>query len=119
MRLFTRSAAASLLAVVLLAACSSNDTTQRISVTTAADNVNAATTTASATAATPSDGVRRMTTVDLRAAMDRGEAVAIDVRNEDSYNAGHIKGALSMPTDQLLSRLNELPRDKIIVAYCS
>ncbi len=116
MRSFIQTATAAILvAFVLLAACSSNDKQSR-NITTA-DNANVAD--ASATPQTPGDGVQRITTVELRAMMDRNEAVVIDVRGEDSYNAGHIKGALLMSTDKLLTRLNELPRDKMIVAYCS
>jgi predicted sulfurtransferase len=67
----------------------------------------------------PGDGVRRITPAQVRAALEKGEAVIIDVRGEGAYEAGHIKGALHMPTDELLSRVGELPRDKMIIAYCS
>jgi rhodanese-related sulfurtransferase/DNA-binding transcriptional ArsR family regulator len=42
----------------------------------------------------------------------------IDVRPEDEYKAGHIPHALSIPLAQLKKRLNELPKNKTIVAYC-
>jgi rhodanese-related sulfurtransferase len=47
------------------------------------------------------------------------EAVVIDVRNEASYEAGHIRGAKLIPHDEILNRLNELPKGKLIVTYCS
>jgi rhodanese-related sulfurtransferase len=34
------------------------------------------------------------------------------------YQAGHLPGAISIPIDELERRLNELPLDKLIVAYC-
>jgi predicted sulfurtransferase len=77
-----------------------------------------------ATAATPQakatdDGVRRITTAELRDLISKGQAVVIDVRNEATYKAGHIRGAKLIPTNVFLSRINELPRDKTIVTYCS
>jgi rhodanese-related sulfurtransferase len=46
------------------------------------------------------------------------DVVLIDVRPEDEYAAGHIPGAVSMPTEQVEARLAELPPDKEVVAYC-
>lgn len=70
-------------------------------------------------AATPADGVRRITVADAKAAQDKGEAIIVDVRSEDSYAAGRIKGARSIPEDQISRRADELPRDKMIVTYCA
>ncbi|WP_433381199.1 ArsR/SmtB family transcription factor [Streptosporangium sp. CA-115845] len=50
--------------------------------------------------------------------LDAGEVLVIDVRPEAEFEAGHIPGALSIPHDQVATRLSELPRDKTIVAYC-
>ena len=42
----------------------------------------------------------------------------IDVRPTLEYESGHLEGAISMPVDELPSRLGELPRDRRIIAYC-
>jgi 3-mercaptopyruvate sulfurtransferase SseA len=68
---------------------------------------------------TQPDNVRRMTITELRDALDQGTAVVVDVRGEDAYKQEHIKGALDIPETQLMSRLGELPKDKLIVFYCS
>ncbi|MCM2316255.1 MAG: metalloregulator ArsR/SmtB family transcription factor [Thermoanaerobaculia bacterium] len=47
-----------------------------------------------------------------------GEAILIDVRPGDEYEAGHLPGALSMPLGELRRRIAELPRGTDIVAYC-
>ncbi len=47
-----------------------------------------------------------------------GTAIVLDVRPEEEYLAGHIPGAVSVPLDQLATRLEELPREKEVVAYC-
>jgi rhodanese-related sulfurtransferase/DNA-binding transcriptional ArsR family regulator len=44
--------------------------------------------------------------------------VILDVRPALEYTQGHIAGARSIPIDELESRLNELPREQEIVAYC-
>ncbi len=42
----------------------------------------------------------------------------LDVRAPQEFASGHIKGSLNIPVDDLRSRLNELPRDRKIAAYC-
>lgn len=74
---------------------------------------------AAAAQETPKDGVRRITPADLHAALDKGTAVVVDVRGEDTYKAGHVKGAFSIPLLEISNRAKQLPRDKMIVTYCS
>jgi rhodanese-related sulfurtransferase len=50
--------------------------------------------------------------------LERGEAAVLDVRPVEEYAAGHIPGARSIPLPELRERLDELPRDVEIVAYC-
>ncbi|MCK6624592.1 MAG: metalloregulator ArsR/SmtB family transcription factor [Anaerolineae bacterium] len=47
-----------------------------------------------------------------------GEVILLDVRPTEEYEAGHLPEAVSIPVDELERRLNELPPDKTIVAYC-
>lgn len=47
-----------------------------------------------------------------------GTVTALDVRPREEYLAGHIPGALSIPLAELHQRLQELPKDQAIVAYC-
>ena len=65
------------------------------------------------------DGARRVTIAELETMIKDGSAVVIDVRNEDAYNAGHIPGSKLIPSGEILNHLKELPRDKLIVTYCS
>lgn len=55
---------------------------------------------------------------ELAERMRDGTAVVLDVRPEVEYAAGHIPGAISMPVDGLADRLDELPPDAEVVAYC-
>ena len=65
------------------------------------------------------DGARRITPEEARHALDTGKAIIVDVRDEASYKAGHAKGALWIPLNDIASRIGELPRDKMIITYCS
>jgi rhodanese-related sulfurtransferase len=51
--------------------------------------------------------------------MDKGEAVAIDVRGSVPFELGHIKDAVWLPLGLMAQRFGELPQDKLIVAYCT
>jgi len=48
----------------------------------------------------------------------KGEVVVIDVRPASEYEVAHLPYAWSMPLSELKARLKELPKDKLIVAYC-
>ena len=65
------------------------------------------------------DGARRVTTVELEDMLKKGQAIVVDVRNQASYDLGHIPGAKLIPAGEILNHVNELPRDKTIVTYCS
>lgn len=67
----------------------------------------------------PDDGVRRITPQETQDLVAKNEAVVIDVRGEPSYKAGHIKGSKLLPVTDILAHVDELPKDKLIVTYCS
>jgi 3-mercaptopyruvate sulfurtransferase SseA len=69
--------------------------------------------------ATPADGVRRVTVTELQDLLARNEAVVFDVRNQESYDQAHIQGAKLMPVADTLKHIDQLPKDKLIVTYCS
>ena len=65
------------------------------------------------------DGVRRVTTVELHDMLAKNQAFVVDVRTEQSYKQGHIRGAKLIPVADVLQKSGELPKDKLIVTYCS
>jgi len=68
---------------------------------------------------TYADGARRITIDELDAMMKNGEAFVVDVRNQASFDMGHIPGSKLIPAGEIANHINELPRDKMIVTYCS
>ena len=122
MRFLVSLLATSVLALLMLAGCNSMDK--------AGGNANVATTTRAANPTTTqpqpalppaitSDGARRITTAELDSALKSGTAIVVDVRNDAAFKQAHIKGATLIPFNEIGNRTGELPRDKMIVTYCS
>jgi 3-mercaptopyruvate sulfurtransferase SseA len=100
--------AISAVGILLLSACNSSDKqgANQSAVATASPSIAA-------------DGVRRITVPELQDLLAKNQAVVIDVRNADAYKTAHIKGAKLIPVAETLNHVNELPKDKLIVTYCS
>lgn len=49
---------------------------------------------------------------------ERNDVCLLDVRPEDEYKKGHIPNAISIPITELIDRLSEIPKDKLVIAYC-
>ena len=64
------------------------------------------------------DGGRPVTRDQLQKLAKTRRVTVLDVRPVEEYAAGHIPGAVSIPLDELLDRLAELPDDGRIIAYC-
>ena len=70
-------------------------------------------------ASPPADNARRITAAELHTLWEKGEVMIIDTRAEVAYKQEHIKGSVSMPSGTVLDHLSELPRNKLIAAYCT
>lgn len=64
------------------------------------------------------DELVSMDRASLMSQAELGDLVVIDVRPRREYDRAHLPFARSMPLAEIDQRLSELPRDKIIVAYC-
>jgi len=98
-----------LVAAVLLVACNAVDhvaNTNTKPITQGTDTVYA-------------DGARRVTIDEMEAMVKESKAVIIDVRNQAAYDQGHIPGSRLIPSAEILNHISELPRDKMIITYCS
>jgi hypothetical protein len=65
------------------------------------------------------DNAPRITLADAKKDYDAGKAVIVDVRDPNTYNQEHIKGALNITPADLPGALDKLPKGKKIIAYCS
>ena len=65
--------------------------------------------------------VPRITVEDAKAAVDGGEAVIVDVRSAESFAAGHIAGAISIPLAEFETNISNIAfkKDQWIITYCT
>ena len=110
-----------LAAASLFAACKATDTAGGSAASQAASNNKAAAaqTAGGATSTVSADGARRITPAELKQMLDGGTAVLYDTRAKGAYDAEHIKGSLSMPSNEVGDRAGELPKGKTLVFYCT
>lgn len=61
----------------------------------------------------------RIQIADAVAKLGQLDVLFVDARSQAEFNTAHIKGAVSLPVDEVEARLSELPKDKEIVFYCA
>jgi len=71
------------------------------------------------TASDPLAAARRISADEAKKAVAKGEAVLVDVRPKESYDIDHAQGAISLPLSDLGTRAGELPKDKLVITYCT
>lgn len=64
------------------------------------------------------DGLEPVSHEELAARLRDGLVTLIDVRPAEEFAAGHIPGAVNIPLTELPQRLDALPTDRTVVAYC-
>lgn len=67
----------------------------------------------------PGEPYYRVNVDEAKKLLEKGDAVVVDVRQPDEYTAGHVKGALFVPVDEVISRIDELPKNKKILFICA
>ena len=52
---------------------------------------------------------------------DRGEVTFVDSRNPEAWAQSSVKlpGAIRIPADEVEEHLKEIPRDRVLVTYCT
>ncbi len=61
----------------------------------------------------------RISVDEAKAMLDKGNAVVIDVRQPDEWASGRVAGAIHIPVDDVLARIDELPTDKDLLFICA
>lgn len=64
------------------------------------------------------DGLEAIDRDTLLERLGADDAILVDVRPSREFEQAHLPGALSVPLADLQARLNDLPRDRTIIAYC-
>lgn len=63
--------------------------------------------------------VPRIRPAELLQKLETKQVTIIDVRDADSYKARHIPGSLHIPLSYIAGEVPYLPKDKLIVTYCT
>jgi 3-mercaptopyruvate sulfurtransferase SseA len=62
----------------------------------------------------------RITFEEFKTLYDQDAVLVLDVRAAESYRNGHIPGAILLPLGQVLTKVEDLKKEKrAIVAYCA
>jgi rhodanese-related sulfurtransferase len=64
----------------------------------------------------------RVTVDEVRERMERGEQFAfVDTRNPQAWGEAETKlpGAIRVPADEVEEHLDEIPRDRAVITYCT
>jgi len=67
----------------------------------------------------PFPGISRVDVETAKGALDSGQAVVVDVRDRVYFDEGHIAGAMTIPINEIESRLVELNQSDWIILYCT
>ena len=62
---------------------------------------------------------RRVTREEAERLVKAGKAVYLDVRSKESYDKGHIKGAISTPRSEILQKIRTIPPGMTMITYCA
>ncbi|MFK7795606.1 MAG: ArsR/SmtB family transcription factor [Gammaproteobacteria bacterium] len=64
------------------------------------------------------DQLEPMSRDELLERVNSGEVTVVDVRPETEYQSGHLPHAINIPTTSINNQINQLPRNKEVIAYC-
>ncbi len=60
----------------------------------------------------------KISSVKMTEMIDKEEAILIDIRFPEEFEAWHMGFAKNIPLNELPDRLNELPKEKLIITAC-
>ncbi len=62
--------------------------------------------------------VKSVLAEEFKKLVEEGNATVIDFREEKDYNQGHLKDAINSTPDDILDKLDQIPKDKPVLTYC-
>jgi len=67
------------------------------------------------------DDAPRISAQEAKKVLDRGSAAFVDTRNPQAWSESETKlpGSIRVPADRVNESLNQLPKDKQLITYCT
>jgi len=62
---------------------------------------------------------RRISRDEAMKMVKQKKAVYVDVRSKESFDQGHLPGAISIPLSELGAHYKDLPSGKFLITYCA
>ena len=66
----------------------------------------------------PGEPYTRISAEEADEMINAGGAVVIDVRRDDEYAGGHVKGALWIPVDDVIPKFDDIPTEGNLLFIC-
>ena len=60
----------------------------------------------------------KIKTPEMLALVEEGKAILVDIRFKEEFEAWHMGASINIPLNELPKRINELPKDKLIITAC-
>lgn len=67
----------------------------------------------------PSDYYTIANTEALKSIVNSDDPLLIDVRQPSEYAGGHIPNAINIPLQTLTANLDQIPKDRLVILYCT
>jgi len=67
----------------------------------------------------PGEPYARISSEEAFEMQNNGDGIIIDVRNQDEYEAGHVKNAIWIPVDEIVERFSEIPESGNLLFICA
>jgi len=108
------------MAITAAGCAKSGASTPTVGATTAGQSAAQSTTAIPPSTQNAEDKIPRVKVEEAKKMVAEGKAIIIDVRGSDAYKMSHIKGALDVPLTKLNDgEFKDVPKGKLIIAYCS
>jgi 3-mercaptopyruvate sulfurtransferase SseA len=62
---------------------------------------------------------RRISRTDAVKMVKQNKAIYVDVRSKESFDQGHLPGAVNIPLSELEKRFRDVPTGKYLITYCA
>ena len=67
----------------------------------------------------PGEPYTRVSVFEAAEMVKQNDGIVVDVRQPNEYSSGHVQGAIFIPVDEVLNRIDELPNEDKLLFICA